>query len=428
MGRHHQLYFESSAFIITFVLIGLVIEEKTQSQAKASFKALLSLQPQETIRLKKGGGEEKIRVEEVVLEDRLLVKAGQTLPVDGELEKGEGAFDESSLTGEAEPKYKKAGDKVFAGTVNLTHTIEMRAKVVGKETVIGKTIALVKKASEQKPKVQRLADQISAYFVPLVLGVALITCITWLALNSSYEKALIAAVSVLVIACPCALGMATPIVTLVASLKMAKEGVLIREIEPFFTAYKLKHILFDKTGTLTEKKLSVSHIESEQPEIRWAPILMSLCAHSDHPISAAITTYLEGKTQKGSEVTHVKTLPGLGIEGVYEGKPLLFGSPAFFKGLGKRLPRQEGQEAQGSSSLLWLGDELLCHVFITSEIKASAHEVVSFLKKQGITSHLVSGDSQAESDKVAKVVGIEHVKGGALPEDKMRYLQVLLRH
>ncbi|PCI77658.1 copper-translocating P-type ATPase [Candidatus Aerophobetes bacterium] len=426
VGKVHLLYFESSAMIITFVLIGLFIEEKTQMLAQEGLKDLLSLQPQETIVVKPGGEQHTVLVSDVQIGDEVLVKAGQIVPVDGLLTSEEGFFDESSLTGESFRKHKKSGEKVFAGTLNSAKTIYLKAQAKGKDTVIGKTLALVEKASNDKPAVQRLADTISSFFVPLVIGIAILTFLIWFVVSPSYEKAILAATSVLVIACPCALGMATPIVTLAASVKMAKAGVLIRQMESFSKAYKIKNILFDKTGTLTTNKLSIEAIESKLEEKEYALLLLAISHHSDHPIGKAITAHFSNKYRVERHVKDVETFAGRGIRALFEGKTIYFGSLPFL--LEQNRPvRAEWSEGGGdfTRSFLFVDDMFICRVDLKPQIKEGAKKVIEFLKKRGVQSHLVSGDSQSAALYVAKEVGIERVKAEALPEDKLTYLESL---
>ena len=429
-------YFESAAVITTLVLLGQVLELRARSQTSSAIKELLRLAPETATRLKTDGSEEVIDLSHIHVGDMLRVKANEKVPTDGELIDGETSIDESMVTGESIPVEKRAGTKLIGGTINGNRPFVMRAEKVGSETLLAQIVKMVGEAQRSRAPIQRLADVVSAYFVPAVILVAVVAFVFWLLLGS-LSYAIVAAVSVLIIACPCALGLATPMSIMVGTGHGAKNGVLIKKAEALEILEKVNAIVVDKTGTLTEGRPSVGRIipldGSDENEILG--LAASLERSSEHPLAAAIVAAAEEKGLSTSGVEGFESVTGKGIIGRIDGKNITVGSSAILEG---------GVSKDGNSELANLAEELRTRgntvmfvavdgtpvglIGVTDAIKPSAKTAISELHRKDIHAVMMTGDNHTTADAVAKEIGIDQVFAEVMPEDKASKVKELQAH
>ena len=422
-GHAPHLYFESSSVVIAFVLLGKWLEERATSETAAAIRALGSLRPA-MARLVTEQGEREIPIEQVKIGDHIAMRAGERIAVDGEIVEGAGNIDESAVTGESLPVSRSVGDTVIGGTTNLDGRIVVRTKAIGAETVLSKVIRLVESAQASKAPVQQKVDQIAAVFVPVVLAIAAITFAYWL-WQTDVESALIHAVSVLVIACPCALGLATPTAILAATGVAAKKGILVRDARALEQAGDINAVIFDKTGTLTEGAMQIASIVPASGITREALLAdaAALEAGSDHPLAKALRDAAGGALQSLSDFFAV---PG-GIAGRVGGRSLLLGNARALRDASIQLGSLEHDAAraveagQGVSYLADLDSKIaLGMIAFFDAPRASAKEAVSQLHRLGVSVTMLTGDSVGSAEAVARMIGIDRVIAEARPEDKER--------
>lgn len=443
LGEVHNLYFEVAAFLITFVLLGKWLEARAKGRTSEAIQKLIGLQAK-TARIRKDGRILDIPVEEVQVGDTIIVRPGEKIPVDGTVTAGHSSIDESMLTGESIPIEKKEGDKVFGATMNALGTLEFRAEKVGADTALAQIIRFVEEAQGSKAPMQAFADWVSSWFVPAVIGIALLTLIAWLLLGQTITFALLAFVSVIVIACPCALGLATPTSIMVATGKGAEHGILIRGGEPLETACKITTIVFDKTGTLTKGKPEVTDIiPLKETPTHLLSIAASLEQGSEHPLAESIVQYattkgitlLAGRSPRPSQpwrsglgegrsvVEGFKAIPGHGVEGLIDGKKYILGNRRLMERESIRILQVEEQilhlEQEGKTvMLLGNGDRLLGIIAVADTLKETSKEAITSLKNMGITLYMITGDNKHTAHAIASLAGIDHVLAEVLPEDK----------
>ena len=423
-GNEAHLYFEASAVIITLVMLGKHLEARAKRGTAAAIQELLNLQPNTAlVRLPDGSVEER-PCRELAIGDVVACRPGDRIPTDGEIVRGEADVDESLITGESNPVAKGPGDAVTAGAINVDGFIDIETRAVGEDSTLAKMIHLVENAQVGKPAVQRLVDRVSAVFVPAVIGIAIVTFFgTWLAAGSSLETAIISAAATLVIACPCALGLATPTAIMTGSSAAARAGILVKDITTLEQAHSLTHVVFDKTGTLTEGRPAVASIEqlAGLDENEVLRIAASLQQGSEHPIALAFREEVERRGMKLADVEHFRNTVSRGIEGDVEGTRYLIGNERLFRDKNLDPPPRElhrgGTEVWLGASLPG-GDALLARFELVDELRPTAKAAVDELKKLGVTPLLVSGDVVAVAENIAGDIGIEQVHGEARPEDK----------
>jgi Cu+-exporting ATPase len=430
-----HLYFEVSAFLITFVLLGKWLEGKTRSKTSEAVRKLLSLQAR-TARVKRGDTFEDVPLEEVREGDVILVRPGEKIPVDGRVVRGYSAVDESLITGESLPVEKKPGDLVIGATINKTGSFELVATRVGKDTVLARITHLVAEAQNSKAPIQDLADRIAAVFVPVVLSVALVTFLVWyFLLGASLSFSLLAMVSVIVIACPCALGLATPTALMVGTGKGAEYGILIKGGEVLEKVGDIDLVVFDKTGTLTQGKPRVTEVVGlRRPEKEVLRIAATLEQSSEHPLAEAI---LEKAREEGvvlGEAEGFRAFPGKGIVGRIDREEYYLGSASFIaestKGAFQEEIVRRFEEEGKTVVLLSNAREVLGLLAVADTLKTGAREAVQKLKNLGLLVYMVTGDNPRVARAIAREVGIaeDHVIAGVLPEDKAREVQKLQRN
>ena len=424
---HHQhVYFEASATVITLVLLGKILEARAKAKTSAAIEALAKLQPQ-TARIERRGENSveliDVPVATLIPGDVFVVRAGEAVPVDGEVIEGASSANESMLTGESLPVTKAAGDRVFAATINGDGLLRCRATGVGSHTLLAGIIRLVEEAQGSKAPVQRLADKVAAIFVPVVTVIALLTFIAWWALGGDFTQALVNAVAVLVIACPCALGLATPTAIMVGTGQGAKAGVLIRNAVALELAEKLKVLVVDKTGTLTEGRPEVTDvIASTVGAGDTAPLLQlaaSLEQGSTHPLAAAIVARARADGLALSTPQNVVTTAGRGLQGAVDGRHVQLGSVTWMKEQGWTAPQAVELAKAGRSVVAVVADgSLLGFIGIADPLRATSRAAVARLKRLGIEVVMLTGDNAGTAQAVAHEAGIAHFEAEVLPGDK----------
>lgn len=424
LGVRGYLYFETSAVLISLILLGRVIEHHSKNNAQGGMKALLKMQAK-SARIKKGSEEMEVAIDQVSIGEVVVVKPGERIPVDGEVVNGNSHVDESMLTGESLPIRKEKGISVFAGTINGEGVLEVKSSRLGSETSLGNIIRLVEEAQRSKAPIQKLADKVSGIFVPIVLALAFLTLVLWGILSGDWEEGLINAIAVLVIACPCALGLATPTVIMVACGRGAREGILVKDAEGLEKAHTVQALVVDKTGTVTQGKLSVDQIESQDPQ--FLQKASSLTTHSDHPVSKAITHFAkdQGGTIQGCEAFHSHS--GQGLSGTFQGKAYLLGSLRFFNTQNIDLGPYKGALESDVRVIAALAEDGVCIGFIAlaDQMKEGSIEAVHQLRLMGREVHLLSGDRKAVVASVAKELGVDGYFAEVLPEEKANYVKKL---
>jgi Cu+-exporting ATPase len=418
---HHQhVYFEASATVITLVLLGKILEARAKAKTSAAIEALAKLQPQ-VARIERDGALVDVAVATLIPGDVFVVRAGEAVPVDGEVIEGASFANESMLTGESLPVTKAAGDKVFAATLNGDGLLRCRATGVGSHTLLAGIIRLVEEAQGSKAPVQRLADKVAAIFVPVVTVIALLTFIAWWALAGDFTQALVNAVAVLVIACPCALGLATPTAIMVGTGQGARAGVLIRNAVALELAEKLKLLVVDKTGTLTEGRPVVTDVVKvgDGDTAILLQLAASLEQGSTHPLGAAIVARAKEDGLSLSAPQNVVTTAGKGMAGEVDGRRVLVGSVAWMKEQGWAAPQADALADSGRSVVAVVADAtLLGFIGIADPLRASSRAAVARLNRLGIEVVMLTGDNAGTAKAVAHEAGIAHFEAEVLPGDK----------
>jgi len=428
-----DLYFETAAFLITFVSLGKWLEAKAKGKTSEAIKKLMGLQPKNA-HLVKGSEVAEVSVEKIKAGDILLVKPGEIIPVDGVLTKGASSVDESMLTGESLPVEKNPGDSVAGATINKHGSFEFRATRVGKDTALARIIRLIEEAQGSKAPIQDTADRISAWFVPMVLVVAVITFLVWyFILGSGFAFSMMAFTSVIVIACPCALGLATPTAIMVGTGKGAEYGILIKGGEPLEMACKIQAIVFDKTGTLTYGRPEVTDIVplngTDTKEI--AAIAAALEKNSEHPLAEAILNYADNNNIKISDADGFKAIPGHGVTGEINGSVYYFGNRKLASDIrtidfSKAENRMHALEEEGKTVMILSdGFKVLGLIAVADTLKGSSAEAVHNLEAMGISVYMVTGDNRRTAAAIAKQAGIANVLAEILPEDKANEIRKL---
>lgn len=438
-GAEPEVYFESSAGIVTFVLLGRLLEERAKGNTSSAIKKLMGLRPSTVAKVATDGSVKEVDIFNIDVGDTIIVRPGERIAVDGVVERGESFVDESMLSGEPLAVTKKKGDKVYAGTLNQKGSFCFRASKVGNSTMLAQIIRMVEEAQGSKAPVQRVVDKVAAIFVPAVMLLSLITFILWIAIGGTgyFAHGLLAAVSVLVIACPCALGLATPTAIMVGIGKAASQGILIKDAESVETAAKMSAVILDKTGTITEGRPEVVEIVWNEDKVTSLAIRDSLSAifsslelHSHHPLADAIVNRL-GEGKKNVEMFCDR--PGLGVSGVIDGKRYFAGNMRLIEAEGLSIPKRLDDEANRlistAKSVVWFAEEdgVVALVSITDKVKEGSHEAVASLRALGIDVFMLTGDNLTTANAVAKEVGIEIDKCHAamLPAMKCDFVRAL---
>ena len=427
-GMPH-LYFEAGAAVITLVLLGKWLEHRAKRQTTEAIRALQALRP-ERARVRRDGTEIEIPVESVVTGDLVVVRPAERIAADGEIVEGSTHVDESLITGESLPVSKGPGERVTGGAVNAEGLIVVRATAVGAQSVLARIIELVETAQARKAPIQRLVDKVSAVFVPVVLVVAAFTVIAWGLATGDWEQAVLNAVAVMVIACPCALGLATPAAVMAGTGVAAKHGVLIKDAEALEIAHGVKVVAFDKTGTLTVGKPALVAFEGQSEALALAAAVQS---GSEHPLAKAVLAATKKQGIAAPAAQDVKSVPGRGVQGRVGARRIAIGSSRWMRELGVDLDPLETRRMQLESegvTVSWIADltdspRALALLGIGDELKPEAKEAVAALARRGVEAVMVSGDSRAVAEAIAARVGIRNVRAEVLPENKAKVVRDL---
>jgi Cu+-exporting ATPase len=433
-GEMIGVYYEAAAVIVVLVLLGQVLELKARSQTSGAIKALLGLAPKKAHRLKVDGTEEDAPLENIQIGDRLRVKPGEKVPVDGVVTEGKSAVDESMVTGEPLPVSKEIGARVIGATVNGTGSFVMKAEKVGKDTLLSQIVKMVSEAQRSRAPIQRMADQVASYFVPAVLLIALITFIVWAIFGPepSLSYGMINAVSVLIIACPCALGLATPMSIMVGTGRGASVGVLIKNAEALETMEKIDTLVVDKTGTLTEGKPKLTAVESMDGfnEAELLRLAASVERASEHPLADAIVEGAKERSVSLVEAAEFQSITGKGVTGRVDGRPVALGNKKLFEQLsielGGLLQRADSLRSEGQTVMLVAIDGKPAGLLgVSDPIKGSTPEALSMLKQEGLHVVMLTGDSRTTAEAVAKKLSLDSVEAEVLPHQKAEVIKRL---
>ena len=428
------VYFEAAAVITVLVLLGQVLELRARDQTSGAIKALLDLAPKTARRIKADGTDEEVTLDLIVVGESLRVRPGEKVPVDGELIEGRVSIDESLVTGESMPVTKEIGAKVIAGSINMTGSFVMQAEKVGAETLLSRIVQMVAEAQRSRAPIQRMADLVSGWFVPVVIATALLAAVVWALVGPEprFTYALVAAVSVLIIACPCALGLATPMSIMVGVGRGAQLGVLIKNAEALERFEKVDTLVIDKTGTLTEGRPSVTAIKVTVgfDEAELLRLAASLERGSEHPLADAILRAAKDKAMVLSEASEFDSPVGKGVLGVVDGKSIVLGGARLMTDKGVDLSaltsEADALRQQGTTTIFATVDGKLAGLFgIADPIKLTSAAAVAALKSDGVRLVMMTGDNRTTAMAVAAQLGIDDVEAEVLPEDKAKVVQKL---
>lgn len=429
-GVQPHVYFEATSVIIAFILLGRLLEARAKDNTSAAIKKLIGLQPKTVTLLTPDGKQQEVSIEQIRVHDTLLVKPGEKIAVDGMVCEGNSYVDESMLSGEPVPVYKEKGSHVFAGTINQKGSFQFKAEKVGSDTMLAHIIHMVQEAQGSKAPVQKLVDKIAGIFVPVILCIALLSFVLWLILapENGFTHGLLAAVTVLIIACPCALGLATPTAIMVGIGKGAEQGILIKDAESLETAKRIDTIVLDKTGTITEGQPTVNHMVwwNNSEEVR--NIFYSLEKLSEHPLANAITYHLKGEFLP---LTQFESLTGQGVKACFNNQYYLAGNEQLLKTQGVRISSEQKETAvtftHDAQTIIWFADEkqVLGIAAISDRIKETSREAISLLQQQGIDVVMLTGDNPSTAQAIARQAGINHYQAEVLPQQKAAYIKSL---
>ncbi|MCZ2356463.1 MAG: heavy metal translocating P-type ATPase [Bacteroidia bacterium] len=430
-GLHAHVYFEAAAVIIAFILLGKLLEEKAKGNTSTAIKKLMGLQPKTVIVIQSNGVEKEIAIEEVSVGDVILVKPGEKIAVDGMVISGTSYVDESMLSGEPIPVLKMENEKVFAGTINQKGSFQFKAIKVGKETMLAHIIKMVQDAQGSKAPVQKLVDKIAGIFVPVVMGIAILTFILWIILGgeSGVVQGLLAAITVLVIACPCALGLATPTAIMVGVGKGAEKGILIKDAESLELAKKVDAIILDKTGTITEGRPEVIGIKWLQNDDSAKDILFSIEKQSEHPLAEAIVKHLDGAAN--TSLTQFNSITGQGAKANHNDETYFVGNKKLLFenniSMSKELQQQADEWSNQTKTVIWFSDskQVLAVLAISDKIKETSVQAIKELQDMGIDLYMLTGDNEATAKAIAEQTGIKHYKAEVLPQHKADFVKEL---
>lgn len=444
-GLHPHVYFEAASVVIAFILLGKLLEDRAKSNTSSALKKLMGLQPK-TVRIIEGDTERDIPITAVLPGQLILVKPGEKIPVDGRVESGQSFVDESMISGEPIPVNKVPGDTVFVGTINQKGSFRFRAEKVGAHTLLAQIIRTVQEAQGSKAPVQQLVDRIAGIFVPVVLGIALLTFLVWFFLGhyltpnaDPLTTALLTSVTVLVIACPCALGLATPTAIMVGVGKGAEHNILIKDAESLERAYRVDVVVLDKTGTITQGKPTVTDsywTVSEAEKQVLLPVLRSLEALSEHPLAEAVTTYLSD--QAAVSITGFESLTGRGVTGTYEGERFWVGNRQLLDETKLHLPELLAQQAakwlQEAKTVVYVARQtangrsdstIVALLAIADPIKETSRQAIETLARSGTAVYMLTGDNAQTAQAVAQQVGITRYQSETLPADKAAFVKTM---
>ncbi len=438
-GLEAHVYFEAAAVIITLISLGKLLEERAKANTSSAIKKLIGLQPK-TVHAVIDGVEQEIPVAAVQPGYLLLVRPGEKIPVDGEVASGSSYVDESMITGEPVPVQKQEGEKVFAGTINQQGSFRFRAEKVGGDTVLGQIIKMVQEAQGSKAPVQKLVDKIAGIFVPVVIVISILTFAAWMLFggDDAFTHALMTSITVLVIACPCALGLATPTAIMVGVGKGAENNILIKDAESLELGHKVNTMILDKTGTITEGKPAVTDLTwnnevKEGEKLIYHSILHSLEKQSEHPLAGAVVNRMAGEERDSVEIGAFESLTGRGVKAESSGKSFFVGNLQLIKEQNITLPNELEAKAenwqQQAKTVVYFADQekVLAVIAIADQIKETSKQAIHQLQGQGVEVYMLTGDNRQTAAAVAKEVGLKHYQAEVLPSDKADFVKALQR-
>jgi P-type Cu2+ transporter len=434
-GVDAHVYFEAAGVIITFILLGKMMEEKAKSNTSSAIKKLIGLQPKTVVKINNDGSEIVVKISEVQVGDHLLIKPGDKIPVDGIVVSGNSFVDESMISGEPVPVEKNLDKNVFAGTINQKGSFIFEAKKVGANTMLAHIIKMVQEAQGSKAPVQKLVDKIAGIFVPVVMIIAILSFVAWIILGgeNGVTQGLLAMITVLVIACPCALGLATPTAIMVGVGRGAENGILIKDAESLEQAKNINAIILDKTGTITEGRPQVVDIAWKNdvniPEL--SSVLYSLEAQSEHPLADSITQYFKLKNIRQIHPENFESITGAGVSAFYDGRQYYAGSYKMMHAKQIFIPEELQNKSEKwlneANTVIWFADDknALAIVAIADQIKPTSKEAIFTLQQMGIEVYMVTGDNTKTAEAVSKQVGIKNFKAETLPDEKAAFVKEL---
>lgn len=434
-GLHGHVYFEAASVVIAFILLGKLLEEKAKSNTSSAIKKLIGLQPKTVVVIHEGGHEMEMPIAQVKIGNILLVKPGDKIPVDGQVSDGTSFVDESMISGEPIPVEKKNGDKVFAGTINQKGSFKIKALKVGGETVLAQIIKMVQEAQGSKAPVQKLVDKIAGIFVPIVIGISILSFIIWIILGgeNGLTQGLLSMVTVLVIACPCALGLATPTAIMVGVGKGAEHGILIKDAVSLELAKNVNAIILDKTGTITEGKPEVTDmlILDQADSNNAKRILLAIEAQSEHPLAEAVSKRLKGEEIDPVQINNIESITGRGVKAIFNGQTYYVGNKALMNENSILIGTSEQTKANAlqeeAKTVVYFSDDkhILIIAAIADKVKPSSAKAISQLQRDGIDVYMLTGDNAQTANAVAKQVGLKHFKAEVLPSQKSDFIKEL---
>ncbi|WP_454060428.1 heavy metal translocating P-type ATPase [Elizabethkingia ursingii] len=430
-GLHAHVYFEAASVIIAFILLGKLLEEKAKGNTSSAIKKLMGLQPKNVIIVQTDGTEQQIAIEDVEPGNIILVKPGEKIAVDGIVTSGSSYLDESMLSGEPIPVLKKENEKVFAGTINQKGSFQFKAIKVGKETMLAQIIKMVQDAQGSKAPVQKLVDKIAGIFVPTVISIAILTFILWFVLGgeNSIVQGFLAAITVLVIACPCALGLATPTAIMVGVGKGAENGILIKDAESLELAKKINAIVLDKTGTITEGKPQITGIKWYNNDDTTKNILLSIEKKSEHPLAEAVVKYLNDAST--TSISKFESITGKGAKANHNNETYFVGNKKFLIEnniiITNDLSKQADEWSRQSKTVIWFSSSKLAIsvIAISDKIKATSAQAIKEIQNKGIELYMLTGDNEATARSIAEQIGIKYYKAEVMPQDKANFVKDL---
>jgi len=433
-GVTPHVYYESAVVIITLILLGRFFEERAKSKTSSAIKKLIGLKPKQVVAIR-NGEEQTIFYDEIMKGELIVLKPGDKVPVDGKVKKGASFIDESMISGEPIPVSKTKGDEVFAGTINQKGGLRIIAKKVGNETLLSQIIKLVEQAQASKPAIQKLADKIASIFVPIVIGISIVSFIIWYFFgpDPAFSHAILILITVLIIACPCALGLATPTALMVGIGKGAQQGILIKDAQSLETAYKIDTLILDKTGTITEGKPKVTNIVwgNNSNKEQLSSVLLAIESQSEHPIAEAIVVYLKEESVPIIQTSSFESVTGMGAKSEVNGVIYSAGNEKLMKENNITIPDNLFQTAQNLKSeaktvvYFSKNNNVEAIIAVADQVKENASEAILKIKQMGIAIYMLTGDNEETASVIAKKVGIKHFKANVMPADKGNFVKEL---
>lgn len=432
-GLHPHVYYEAAAVVIAFISLGKLLEEKAKSSTSSAIKKLIGLQPKTVTVVHDGGHMQETPISQVTVNDIILVKPGEKIPVDGIVKEGSSYVDESMISGEPVPVEKIKGEKVFAGTINQKGSFQFKAEKVGADTILAHIIKMVQEAQGSKAPMQRLVDKIAGIFVPVVIGISIITFVTWMVVGgeNAFTHALLTSVTVLVIACPCALGLATPTAIMVGIGKGAENNILIKDAESLELGHKVNAVILDKTGTITEGKPSVTNIIWSKENTDYKNILYTLELQSEHPLAEAVADKLKKENTSSVPSEKYESLTGRGVRAESNGDTYFVGNKKLMDEQKITVPGDTESIAKGwrndAKTVVYFANskQVLALIAIEDKIKPSSAAAIQTLQRRGIEVHMLTGDNVQTAEAVARQVGIKSFRAEVMPSDKADYVKEL---